>query len=97
MNGDTQKAADFIMVRRQEDQVWVITAEAGSHNCLTALRKAPVTCGNILLAHSAARPDGPCAQGKYALIGWALATLHALGLVTHAEPHPDPFAGTSGK
>ena len=57
VNGDTQKAADFFMVRRQEDQVWVGKTEAGGHSCLTALVKAPVSCGNILLPHCAAGPD----------------------------------------
>ena len=67
VNGDTQKAADFIMVQRQKDQVWVIASEAGSYHCLTALVKAPVSCETILLPHCAAGHDSTCAQGKNTL------------------------------
>ena len=36
VNGNMQKAADLIMVRRQQDQVWVVTRAALNCSCLTA-------------------------------------------------------------
>ena len=65
VNGNTQKAADLIMVRRQQDQVWVVTRAARNCSCLTVPHKAPVSCGSsCCLIYG---PDSTCAQGEHPL------------------------------